>query len=135
MTDQKVNHWNLTQEPSDMMKSNPPMPVTIAPETSKQIEIINDDSFSYAGYQVVRGEFFAHLYEPSFTFNNYKVSVNTACIKKLPDVEYVQILVNPEQKNWRYVLVGKKKRILFAGVPLENGEALSKSPVEYSLQK
>lgn len=99
MTDQNVNHWNLTQKPSDMMKSNPPMPVTIAPKTSKQIEIINDDSFSYAGYQVVRGEFFAHLYEPSFTFNNYKVSVNTACIKKLPDVEYVQILVNPEQKK------------------------------------
>ena len=99
MTDQNMNHWNLPQEPSDMMKSNPPMPVTIAPKTSKQIEIINDDSFSYAGYQVVRGEFFAHLYEPSFTFNNYKVSVNTACIKKLPDVEYVQILVNPEQKK------------------------------------
>lgn len=99
MTEQNVNHWNLAQEPSDMMKSNPPMPVTIAPKTSKQIEIINDDSFSYAGYQVVRGEFFAHLYEPSFTFNNYKVSVNTACIKKLPDVEYVQILVNPELKK------------------------------------
>ena len=41
------------------------------PMTS-EIEIIEDDAFSYEGYQVVRGEFFAHVYEPSFTFNNYK---------------------------------------------------------------
>lgn len=68
-------------------------------QLKNNIEIIEDNSFSYEGYQVVRGEFFAHIYEPSFTFNSYKVSVNTACIKKLPDVEYVQILVNPEEKK------------------------------------
>jgi len=66
---------------------------------TNEIEIIEDDAFSYEGYQVVRGEFFAHVYEPSFTFNNYKVSVNTACIKKLPEFDYVQILVNPENKK------------------------------------
>lgn len=60
-------------------------------------EIIQDDSFSYDGYQVVRGEFFAHLREPSITFNNNKVSLNTACLKRLPDVEYVQILVNQNE--------------------------------------
>ncbi len=60
-------------------------------------EIIQDDSFSYDGYQVVRGEFFAHLREPSITFNNHKVSLNTACLKRLPDVEYVQILVNQNE--------------------------------------
>lgn len=49
---------------------------------TKEIEIIDDDAFSYEGFQVVRGEFFAHIYEPSFTFNGNKVSVNTACIKK-----------------------------------------------------
>ena len=46
------------------------------------IPVVEDDAFSYDGYQVVRGEFFAHTYEPSFTFNSNKVSVNTACIKK-----------------------------------------------------
>ena len=45
------------------------------------IPVTEDDAFSYDGYQVVRGEFFAHTYEPSFTFNSSKVSVNTACIK------------------------------------------------------
>ena len=31
--------------------------------------------------------------------NANKVSVNTACIKKLPDTDYVQILVNSEEKK------------------------------------
>ena len=58
-----------------------------------------DNTFSYDGYQVVRGEFFAHLFEPSVTFNKEKVSVNVACINKLPEVEYVQFLVNPTEKK------------------------------------
>ena len=64
-----------------------------------EMEIIDVDDFNFDGYQVVRGEFFAHIYEPSITFNNYKVGVNTACIKKLPEYDYVQILVNPEDKK------------------------------------
>lgn len=36
-------------------------------------EIIIDNNFNYDGYQVVRGEFFAHLNEPSITFNNNKL--------------------------------------------------------------
>ncbi len=62
-------------------------------------EIIKDDSFTYAGYQVVRGEFFAHIKEPSITFNRNKVSLNTACLKRLPNVKYVQILVNPTERK------------------------------------
>lgn len=62
-------------------------------------EIIQDDSFSYAGYQVVRGEFFAHLYEPSVSFNQSKVYVNMGCLKRMQDVSYVQILVNSEEKK------------------------------------
>jgi len=58
-----------------------------------------NDTFSYDGYQVVRREFFAHMYDPSITFNNCKVSVNTACLNRLPNIDYVQILVNPEKKK------------------------------------
>ena len=61
----------------------------------KEMKIFQDDSFSFDGYQVVRGEFFAHIHEPSLTFSNSKVYVNMACIKKLPQFDYVQILVNP----------------------------------------
>lgn len=64
-----------------------------------KIDAIEDVNFSYEGYQVVRGEYFAHLYEPSITFNQSKVYLNTACIKRLPDVNYVQILVNSEEKK------------------------------------
>lgn len=67
--------------------------------TNDNNAIEEDKSFSYDGYQVVRGEFFAHLFEPSVTFNKEKVSVNVACINKLPEVEYVQFLVNPKEKK------------------------------------
>ncbi|WP_034489122.1 hypothetical protein, partial [Butyrivibrio fibrisolvens] len=56
------------------------------------------DDFSYNGFQVVRGNFFAHLFEPSVTFKAEKVYVNAACIRKLPTVEYVQFLVLPDKK-------------------------------------
>ncbi len=58
---------------------------------------IEDVDFDFEGYQVVRGEFFSHIYEPSFSFSNDKVYVNATCLKKLPDYEYVQILVNPDE--------------------------------------
>lgn len=64
-------------------------PVTLA-------DVPEDSTFSYDGFQVVRGEFFSHLFEPSITFSDYKIYVNTTCIRKLPDFDYVQILVNPE---------------------------------------
>ena len=63
------------------------------------MEIIEDEEFSFEGFQVVRGEFFAHTYEPSLTFADFKVYVNTACIRKLSEFSYIQILVNPEKKK------------------------------------
>lgn len=54
--------------------------------------------FDYEGYQVVRREFFAHINEPSITFNGYKVYVNAACINRFPSVDYVQILVNRDKQ-------------------------------------
>ena len=62
-------------------------------------EIIQDDSFNYEGYEVVRGEFFVHTHEPAITFNNQSISVNMACLKRLPDVEYVQMLVNQKEQK------------------------------------
>lgn len=58
-----------------------------------------NDNFSYDGYQVVRREFFAHIYEPSITFSSCKVWLNTACLTRMPNVDYVQILVNPKDKK------------------------------------
>ncbi len=66
---------------------------------ARDIEIVRDEVFNYDGYQVVRGEFFAHIYEPTFIFHRNKVSVNAACLRKLPEVDYIQILVNPEKRQ------------------------------------
>lgn len=66
---------------------------------NNEVDVIENDSFSFDGYQVVRSEFFAHISEPSISFNNCKVTLNTACMKKLPDVSYIQFLVNPITKK------------------------------------
>lgn len=58
-----------------------------------------DDSFNYEGFQVVRGEFFAHIFEPSLTFNRGRISVNMACINKLPSIDYVLPLVSSKERR------------------------------------
>lgn len=66
-------------------------------ETAEQM--IKEESFSYDGYQVVRGEFFAHTFEPSITFCDSRVYVNAACLNRMPTVEYIQILINQQNKK------------------------------------
>lgn len=74
------------------------------PQTAGQSQygdgtVEQEESFSYEGYQVVRREFFSHIHEPSITFNRCRISLNTACLNRLSAVDYVQILVNPEEKK------------------------------------
>ena len=95
------------------------------PVTGKQDyaenEIIQDDSFSYNGYQVVRGEFFAHLYEPSISFNQSKIYVNAGCLKRMQDVDYVQILVNSEEKKLVIRPAGEDEKDAFLWCSVKNG--------------
>ena len=67
---------------------------------NEPIDAASDDpeEVDLRGFQVVRREFFAHVREPSIIFNDGKVGVNTACVRKLPDVEYVQFLIHREKK-------------------------------------
>ena len=73
-------------------------------ETRGQVEAAPDDAielgtdFDYEGFQVVRREFFAHTNEPSITFNNYQVYVNTACLNRFQSVDFVQVLVKSDSK-------------------------------------
>ncbi len=75
-------------------------------------------------FQVVRKEFFAHLFEPAATFSNCKFYVNNACLTRFPDVDYVQVLINQETKTmalrpceagardsyaWCYISKGRRK--------------------------
>lgn len=56
-------------------------------------------SFDLNKFQVVRREFFSHIGEPSIAFCNYKIGLNMACIKRLPDTDYIQFLVNRQTKT------------------------------------
>ncbi len=72
--------------------------------SSQEIEVVSDDEIEevpsdiFGGFQIVRSEFFSQLHEPAITFNQGKINVNAACLKKLPNVKYAQILVNREKK-------------------------------------
>lgn len=69
------------------------------PALEKGDEIIDmGENFDFEGFQVVRREFFAHLSEPAATFANCKFYVNSACLNKFPDSDYVQVLVNRETR-------------------------------------
>lgn len=56
------------------------------------------EDFSLEEFQVVRREFFAHIREPAVTFNNRKFYVNSACLSKFPNTDFVQALINPHTK-------------------------------------
>lgn len=71
--------------------------LTVVPVTDEPIE--EDDSFRLDNFQVVRREFFSHISEPSITFNNYKIGLNSACIKRLPQIDYIQFLVNRQTRK------------------------------------
>ena len=62
------NEANLPADSEDML--------TIVPVTDEPVEV--DDTFSLDKFQVVRREFFSHISEPSITFNNYKIGLNSA---------------------------------------------------------
>lgn len=72
----------------------PTVPVGI---TEAELVEMGED-FDFDGFQVVRREFFAHMREPSITFNKCKFYVNAACLMKFADHDYAQVLVNKESK-------------------------------------
>ena len=81
----------------------------VNPDTNSELHkypVLNDEEellemneeFCLDDFQVVRREFFAHLREPAVTFNNRKFYVNSACLTKFPNTDYVQALINPDSK-------------------------------------
>ena len=73
-----------------------PSEISISPTGDSEEEL---EEVDLRGFQVVRREFFAHVHEPSIIFNDGKIGVNTACVRRFPDVEYVQILVHRQKKE------------------------------------
>ena len=80
------------------------------------------NNFNFDGFQVVRREFFAHINEPSVTFNNCKFYVNTACIQKFPDSDNVQVLVNKDTKILAIMPCPANARDSFSWCSLSKGK-------------
>ena len=72
-------------------------------QSLSQVETVttaNDpDDMNLYNFEMVDGEFFAQLKEPAFTINVKRVYVNTACVRMLPDVDFVQFLISREEKK------------------------------------
>ena len=64
-------------------------------EKDEAKRIALEAGFSFEGYQVVRREFFSHRYDPTLTIKGNSITFNNACISRLEEVVYVQVLVNP----------------------------------------
>lgn len=100
----RVEEFPQRQEPA---RTEPDIgPYMPAPEGDQEeqkyrpeTDIVDDPTFTYQGYQVVRGEYFSHINEPSITFCDNRFSVNSACLKKMANIEFVQVLVNQEQRK------------------------------------
>lgn len=88
-------HYGLKENTSNPTRPSFRMPLLSAFE--EDVLELGDD-FDFEGFQVVRREFFAHLREPSATFNKCKFNVNAASLARFPHTDYVQVLVNRDTK-------------------------------------
>lgn len=98
--------------------ASPPIPVDVTDDEILEL----GDNFDFDGFQVVRREFFAHINEPSVTFNNCKFYVNTACIQKFPETETVQVLVNKDKKILAIMPCPANARDSFAWCSVSKGK-------------
>ena len=90
-----------TQRKADMDKSTgmtenkgvEAMPLT------HPVSLFVEEDLDIDDFEIVSPEFFSQIKEPSFTVNVNKVYVNAACVRLLPDVEYVKILINRKRRQ------------------------------------
>ena len=90
----------LPTEASDSKKNSLPTATNPVqePKLKNTDELVEMEDFNFENYQVVRREFFAHISEPSITFNLCKFYANAACIKRFPNADYAQVLIDREHK-------------------------------------
>ena len=82
-----------------MMEENAQMSLLPDAAVAAQMTMTGEEEIDLSEYEIVCPEFFAHIKEPALTVNVDKIGVNTACVRLMPDVEYVQILVNRKEKK------------------------------------
>ncbi|MBQ8940693.1 MAG: hypothetical protein IJ062_02575 [Firmicutes bacterium] len=63
------------------------------------LNMSSDQEINIDDYEIVGAEFFAQVKEPAFTVNVNKITVNVACVRLLPEAEYVKILIKRDEKK------------------------------------
>lgn len=58
---------------------------------------------SLAKYQHIASGFFSQTKEPTLTINKRKISVNAAAARLFPDVDYMEILINSDERKVAYL--------------------------------
>lgn len=60
---------------------------------------VSTGNISQGRYEVVRQDYFFSQEEPQFTFKNGKAYINSFGLRKFPDKDYIQILIDKEAKT------------------------------------
>ena len=103
MNDDNLLNMGNPADESQNQGDNAPTADCMQPEPW-EMEVVSDEEIEevpgsiFGGFQIVRSEYFSQLHEPAITFNQGKIGVNSACLRKLPNVRYAQILVNREKR-------------------------------------
>ena len=72
---------------------------------AKDLSRINSDEeiekrdVDLSGFEYVTKGYFPHTFDPAINIRPDRIYFNAAIIKKLPDVFYIQLLINPKEKT------------------------------------
>ena len=69
-----------------------------------------EKAFGRLKFVVIRKELFAHLFDPAVVFRYDSITFNTACIKALEDVVYVQLLLCEDERIFAVKGCGKNDK-------------------------
>lgn len=108
------------QKETDTSSQKNPEPAKSQTDEEEIIDL--GSNFDFDGFQVVRREFFAHIGEPSVTFNNCKFYVNNACLLKFPEADTIQVLVNKDTKILAIMPCSENARDSFVWCTLSKGK-------------
>lgn len=68
-------------------------------EAMEAKRLMQEATFSFDGYQVVRREFISHRFDPAMTIKGSSIIFNNSCISKLESATYIQFLINPSEQK------------------------------------
>lgn len=89
----------ITMNELEYGNPSPSSMISVGAEVSADEDIEVDDSFFDDEIDVVRAEYASDNNEPTISFNNCQLYVNMVCIKKFPETDYVQFLINKTKKQ------------------------------------